>query len=150
MSRFALIPRIHTATHRIDRYLASAGDPRLTQGEAHVLAYLAERGDSTINQVHHAFGHRRSTLTSIIDRLERAGLAERQINPDDRRTLLIRLTPSGARRAHRVRRTLADLEVRVTARFAKRDLAAAAAVLDAFARLEGVSVAVGARAPVRR
>lgn len=35
--------------------------------------------------------------TGVIDRLERAGLAERQHNPDDRRSVLIALTPAGVR-----------------------------------------------------
>ena len=94
MVKLALIPRIHKATHRIDVSLGESGI-RLTQGEAHVLAHLAEHGDSTINDIHRAFGHRRSTLTSIIDRLERSALVRRQMNPADRRTLMVCATPHG-------------------------------------------------------
>ena len=133
MRKLELVPRIHKATHRIDVYVGELGIS-ITQGEAHVLAHLAEHGDSTINEIHRAFGHRRSTLTSIIDRLEARGVVERNMNPADRRTLLVRLTRSGAPLAGKVHSSLARFEAARLERFSKRDVAAAAAVLDAFAQ----------------
>ena len=62
-----LIPHIHRATHRIGMHIAGLDDPSVNQAEAHVLAHLASAGESTIGQVHRAFGHKRSTLTSILD-----------------------------------------------------------------------------------
>lgn len=132
MRKLALVPKIHKATHQIDVYLGELG-AAITQGEAHVLAHLAEHGNSTINEIHRAFGHRRSTLTSIIDRLEASGLVERKMNPADRRTLLVRPTRSGAALAANVHASLTRFEAAILERFSKRDIAAAAAVLDAFA-----------------
>jgi DNA-binding MarR family transcriptional regulator len=41
--------------------------------------------------------NRASDTTRLIDRLEKAGLAERLTNPTDRRSVLVRATPSGHR-----------------------------------------------------
>jgi len=41
--------------------------------------------------------NRASDTTRLIDRLEKAGLAERLTNPSDRRSVLVRATPAGHR-----------------------------------------------------
>lgn len=46
------------------------------------------------------------TMTNRVDRLEAEGLVERRTDPDDRRSVLVRLTPTGAAR---VDACLADL-----------------------------------------
>jgi len=63
-----LVPPIHRATHRIGLYLADLRDEALSQGEAHILALLATAGASTIAELHRGLSHKRSTLTSILDR----------------------------------------------------------------------------------
>jgi DNA-binding MarR family transcriptional regulator len=133
MPTLQLVPLVHKAAHKIAVYLQATGEG-ISQGEAHVLAHLIEHGDSTINEVHHAFGHRRSTLTNIVDRLQQNGLLERQINTADRRTLLLHLTAKGQRTARRIHRALARLEASVLKSVRKRDLETLTGVLDVFAR----------------
>src|SRR5690242_517720 len=87
-----LIPHIHRATHRIGMHVAELDDPLVNQAEAHVLAHLASAGEATIGDVHRAFGHRRSTLTSILDRLEKRNLIARTSDARDRRTFVVSLT----------------------------------------------------------
>jgi DNA-binding MarR family transcriptional regulator len=108
-----LIPQIHRVTHRIGLSLDTAAALGVTQGEAHVLAHLHDYGDSTIADVHRAFAHRRSTLTSILDRLVARRLIRRTTGEDDRRTFVLSLTPAGRRLATRVSRHLAGIEARV-------------------------------------
>lgn len=48
--------------------------------------------------------NRASDSTRLVDRLERAGLAERLPNPGDRRGVLVRATPDGRRGIHTVGR----------------------------------------------
>ncbi len=48
-------------------------------------------------------GITRSSVTALIDRLERAGLVERQPDPGDRRRLRVALTDRGLRAAQRAR-----------------------------------------------
>jgi hypothetical protein len=41
----------------------------LSQGEAHILALLAHSSPANIADLHRGLAHKRSTLTSILDRL---------------------------------------------------------------------------------
>jgi DNA-binding MarR family transcriptional regulator len=119
---------IHRMTHEIAVALerASLG---VNQPEAHILAHLAENGASTVADIHRTFGHKRSTLTSILDRLESRQLVERVINASDRRSFVVRLTNSGASVAGEVRTWLQALEADMAAQLNEEQLAA----FDAFA-----------------
>src|SRR5258708_5975002 len=87
-----LIPEVHRATHRIGIFLDSLG---ITQGEGHILSHLAAAGDSTIAELHRALAHRRSTLTSILDRLAERQFITRESDPNDRRSFIVRLSKKG-------------------------------------------------------
>jgi DNA-binding MarR family transcriptional regulator len=104
-----LIPEIHRATHRIGIYLDSLG---ITQGEGHILSHLAASGDATIAELHRALAHRRSTLTSILDRLAVRQFVTRESDPNDRRSFIVRLSAKGKAVATRVHRELAGIEDR--------------------------------------
>jgi len=119
-----LVPPIHRATHRIGLYLATRREDGLSQGEAHILALLAESGAATIGELHRGLAHKRSTLTSILDRLVDRGLATRAVGDADRRTFVVALTPRGRRTAARVRRRLAALERAVVRAATRNDVRA--------------------------
>jgi DNA-binding MarR family transcriptional regulator len=110
--RLELVFGIHRATHQIGLYIQrhAAG---LSQAEAHILCHLDEAGDSPLADVHRAFAHKRSTLTGVLDRMEQAGLIRREHGSEDRRSILIRLTAAGKKKASRVHRLLESLEARV-------------------------------------
>ncbi|HET8646931.1 MAG TPA: MarR family transcriptional regulator [Vicinamibacteria bacterium] len=135
-TRLRLVPPVHRATHRIGLFLQASG-LGVTQGEAHVLAHLAEVGACSIGQLHEAFAHRRSTLTSILDRLESRGLLQRELNPQDRRSFLVRPTPGGRALAARVHQALRTLEAEVLRRVSGAQLEAFAVVVAALAAAAG-------------
>jgi DNA-binding MarR family transcriptional regulator len=121
-----LVPPIHRATHRIGLYLAGLrndlpGDG-LSQGEAHILALLATAGPSTIAHLHRGLAHKRSTLTSILDRLAARGFVTRAVGTADRRTFVITPTAKGRQIARRVHRHLTDLERAAAARVSSSDI----------------------------
>jgi DNA-binding MarR family transcriptional regulator len=126
-----LVPAIHRATHRIGIYLADLREFALSQGEAHILAQLAASGPSSVADLHRGLAHKRSTLTSILDRLAERGLVLRQVSPADRRTFIITPTARGRRVAHRVHRHLQDLERAVIAGVSADEVRAFAKVLAA-------------------
>ena len=130
---FALIPNIHRATHAIA--LALASDPKLdvTQAEAHVLAHLHETGEARISELHARFGHRRSTLTSVLDRLEQRGLVQRRNDPDDRRSFIVAPTRAGRTTAAAVHRTLSAIEEEALGALSAAQRERVAGALDAVA-----------------
>lgn len=124
-----IVPALERATHAVALWVErSFADLRLTQAEAHVLAFLAEHAPCSINDLHRGFGHKRSTLTSLLDRLEGRGWIERAAHPASRRLVLVRLTEPGQGVADRVLTALRGLERRVLAR-------ARPGATDAFARV---------------
>jgi DNA-binding MarR family transcriptional regulator len=122
---------VHRATHRIGLHIQRFGPPTVSQGEAHILTYLDAAGDSTIADVHRAFGHKRSTLTSILDRLEERALIVRKSDARDRRTFVISLTAEGRRVARRITEHLKAFEARILKQASASDVRAFLRVLDA-------------------
>jgi len=106
----SLIPDIHRATHQIGLYIGRCPGLELTQGEAHILAFLHEQGPATVGEVHAALSHKRSTLSSLLNRLEERHFVVREVHPKNRKTFLVRLTPSGGRAATKISNWLARLE----------------------------------------
>lgn len=127
-----IVPAIERATHMLALWIERAlGDLRLTQAEAHVLAYLASHAPCSINDLHRSFGHKRSTLTSILDRLEERGWIARGAHPASRRLVLVELTDAGRAVAQQVSAALRTLEGRVLARTGDADAAAFLRMLQA-------------------
>ena len=128
-----IVQSLRRATHLVSEALATElAALELTQGEMHVLADLAGMsGRATPGELHRAFGHRHSTVTGILDRLEGKGLIERPADPGDRRSRPVRLTVDGRRAAARVTHTIARLDSAVEAAVRPGDVAGFQAVLAA-------------------
>jgi DNA-binding MarR family transcriptional regulator len=116
-------------------YLADLREHGLSQGEAHILAQLIAASPQTIAQLHKGLAHKRSTLTSILDRLVQRGFVAREVSADDRRTFVITLTPAGRKVALRVHRHLSDLERAVCGRVTRKEVDAFLKVLSAVEEL---------------
>lgn len=106
-------------------------DEGLSQSEAHILGFLASEPDGSMNDLHRHFGHRRSTLTNIVDRLEARDLVRRQQNPTSRRSVNLVLTERGRLAAQEVHELLTWVDQSVTDRVDMRDIAGFEAVLKA-------------------
>jgi DNA-binding MarR family transcriptional regulator len=104
-----LIFGIHRTTHRIGLFIRRHA-PDLNQAEAHILCHLLESGDSTIAELHRAFAHKRSTLTSVLDRLVVRRWVTRAPDSKDRRSFVVALTRSGASKASKIHKHLEALE----------------------------------------
>ncbi len=129
-----MLATIERSAHLIAAYLDHAlTGARITQAEAHVLAQLHRRGPTSIGDLQREFGHKRSTLTSVIDRLETRGWVRREINPADRRSFVIHLTRGGKSAARGVAAVLDELESHVRAQVSDRDLKGLEAVAAALA-----------------
>lgn len=107
------LAEMHRVVHAFGLFLDAQLDGALTQPEALVIATVHASGTTTINAVHRAFLHRRSTLTSVLDRLEAKGLLRRSVAGGDRRSVALRLTPRGARAAEAIAAAVAELRAGV-------------------------------------
>jgi DNA-binding MarR family transcriptional regulator len=83
---------------------------------AGVLRAISEAGPLSQREISDLIGLDPSDLVGAIDILEKAGLVERQRDPDDRRRHAVRVTEEGARAAGRVRELMTQAEDEALAR----------------------------------
>jgi DNA-binding MarR family transcriptional regulator len=118
-------------THRLLAALdAELADLRLTAGEVNAVAALGA-GARTARALADATAQAPSTLTGILDRLERRGLVARRPNPADRRSFLIEPTADGSAIVDRVGRAFRAVERRIAERVPPADVDALLAAVDA-------------------
>jgi DNA-binding MarR family transcriptional regulator len=124
----ALQRATHATLHLIAAELV---DLDLTASEINALANLADGQGRTVSQLGAAVGTRPTTLTSVLDRLERRGHITRGTRAGDRRSVLIELTDSGREAAAVITQTLTDLENRALGGLPAETVHGFHAVLDA-------------------
>jgi MarR family transcriptional regulator, organic hydroperoxide resistance regulator len=131
----SIVAALEAAVHRVLDHLAvELADLGLKHAEINVLAQLQPGAARPVGALAAATGQRPSTLTGVLDRLERKWLVRRRVNAADRRSFTIELTAAGEAAAARVHETFAALDARV-----RGDVPPAAAegfhhVLDAIER----------------
>jgi DNA-binding MarR family transcriptional regulator len=104
---------LQRATHVTLQVLATElVDLDLTASEINALAILGDGRGRTITELGSAAGTRPTTLTSVLDRLERRGHITRGTRPRDRRVVVVELTRSGSLAAATIGRALVEIETR--------------------------------------
>jgi DNA-binding MarR family transcriptional regulator len=100
--------RLWRASHtRVAEALASIG---LTPALFGLLNVLGERDGAIQQELGSAMGIDPSTMVSLLDDLERAGLAKRRPHPTDRRAREVVITAKGRRTLERGRRLAEQME----------------------------------------
>lgn len=132
MEHWSPLLALQRATHATLQVLAAElVDLDLTASEINVLANLADGRARTVSQLGADVGSRPTTLTSVLDRLERRGHITRGVRAGDRRVVLIELTASGRATARAITDAIAALEQRALGALPPDTLAGLRAGLDA-------------------
>jgi DNA-binding MarR family transcriptional regulator len=124
----ALQRTTHLTLHALSTALA---DLNLTAAEINALANLADRGALNVSQLSAETGTKASTLTNVLDRLERRDYLVRELDAADRRSFRLVLTELGAAVAARVSDAVADLENRALGTLSAGQIAGFHAVITA-------------------
>ena len=96
MSHLDALTQMLAATHVVLQALREKTDAyRLTLGEAHLLTLFPESGEMPMRDLQAASGNQASTLGSMVDRLEKRGLARRERSSQDRRAVTVVLEDVG-------------------------------------------------------
>ncbi|MEZ0115539.1 DNA-binding MarR family transcriptional regulator [Catenulispora sp. EB89] len=123
---------LQRATHATLQTLATElVDLDLTPSETNALANLADGRPRTVSELGAAIGSKPTTLTGVLDRLERRGHITRGSLAGDRRSVLIELTESGRATADAISRTIGEVEERALAGLDREKVAAFYEVLRA-------------------
>jgi MarR family transcriptional regulator, organic hydroperoxide resistance regulator len=120
-----------TTHHTLHALTSALADLNLTAAEINALANLADRGALSVRELSAETGTRATTLTGVLDRLEKRGYLTRELDATDRRSFRLPLTEAGRAAAERVRAAIADLEHDALARLSATQVAGFHAVVAA-------------------
>lgn len=109
------------------------GQP-LSLTHAHTISELHSDGPLSQRELGVRLRLQKSTVSRLVDELERDGTVERRPNPADRRSVLIALSPAGRGKAERLRAAQTELFARLLADTSTDDRRQLAGLLDRLAR----------------
>jgi DNA-binding MarR family transcriptional regulator len=110
----------------------------LYPGQELLLMHLCDRDEQTQAALVRALNLDASTVTRMVARLEQQGIVRTQASPQDRRAVIVALTPRGRRLCPEVRRVWNDLEALTTRGMSERQRSE---LLRALRRLTGALTA---------
>ncbi|HEU4562026.1 MAG TPA: MarR family transcriptional regulator [Longimicrobium sp.] len=123
---------LHKASRQLSVYLEThTRELGVSPSEGHLISYLRSYAPAPVGELVRVFGMKQSTLTSMLDRLERDGFLRRAVNPDDRRSFLLHVTDAGVELAERLNGRLTQLEAEIRARVSDADMDGFRAVMAA-------------------
>jgi MarR family transcriptional regulator, organic hydroperoxide resistance regulator len=91
---------LYTESRRITKELARRAD--LTGPQLTVVKMLEQIGDLSLSELSERIRAQNSTVTGIIDRMEREALVTRERSKEDRRVVYIKLTSKGRKLAEEI------------------------------------------------
>ena len=103
-----LLMKSHAVFSR--RVLSEAGKIGLTAGQPKILEYVEENNGCIAKDICRGCVLDKSTMTSLLTRMEREGLLVKSGSPADRRAYHIFLTPKGEQAAREVKRIFSETD----------------------------------------
>jgi MarR family transcriptional regulator, 2-MHQ and catechol-resistance regulon repressor len=67
----------------------------LEMGSFHILEFLYNKGPHPIQKIGEKFSIPSGSVTYVVDKLEKKGLIQRELSPEDRRSVIVKLTDTG-------------------------------------------------------
>jgi len=110
-----LISMAHLALRTHIHSLLTESRIRLTVPQATVLFLLMEQDGRMMSELGQSIGVDNSAMTGLIDRLEKGGFVRRETKQEDRRALLIRITPEGRNEAGRAAKIIRGVNEKIKA-----------------------------------
>lgn len=103
-----------------------------------LLSYLATSKDLTMTDIARKMGHSTAAATGLVDRLEKLGYMERTHAVDDRRKVMVRVTPKGLGLVSRLRD---ELQSQIADAMTETESADAASFMSSYGTLDSAAMA---------
>lgn len=107
-----LIAQIHQTAGRIFARMLRENGMEIHPAQGRVLFVLWQEGPKTLHELAAKVSLGKSTLTNAIDRLEAAGEVVREPSTEDRRQILVKLTPDSLKTRALYERISAEMSAR--------------------------------------
>jgi DNA-binding MarR family transcriptional regulator len=141
LSGVYVISAIHRANRQalifIDELIRDSG---VSAAEGHLMSYVRLYGPSTVGELVRVFGYRKPTMSSMINKLEKRGYLRRLLNAEDKRSLLVELTPKGRELSDACRAQVQGLDAAILEQVTEADLQGFQRVLTAVTDITGIDV----------
>ncbi|WP_092334328.1 MarR family winged helix-turn-helix transcriptional regulator [Desulfosporosinus hippei] len=122
------LSRVMRKVHRY--YEGSLSQYGITPSQFYVLSAVWEKDGLKFKELAKSLEMDGSTLTSILDRLERLDLVERRNDPEDRRSLLVFLTEQAKQQISEMAHLAEKLDQEIKERFTEEEFATFERVLE--------------------
>ena len=126
-----LIYLLFTAQQKLRTYMKNE-NVQVTVAQAGILFLLRQKSGQSMSEMSQLLSIDNSTLTGLVDRLERAGFVRRNSNPDDRRTLNIDITDSGVRELEKAKAVIRRVNEEIKTGFSEQEIESFKRVLQHF------------------
>jgi DNA-binding MarR family transcriptional regulator len=130
-----LIYLVFTAQQRLRNYLNNAfarNDTQVTPAQAGILALLIEQDGRTMTELSRILSIDNSTITGLIDRLEKSGFVRRKAKKGDRRISLIFISKEGSDEAGKAVGHIRRVNEEIKSGFSEDEIEAFKKVLRSF------------------
>jgi DNA-binding MarR family transcriptional regulator len=120
-----LIYLLFMAQQKLRTYINNAllaGDIKTTLSQAGILFLLRQEDGQSMTQLSNALDIDNSTLTGLIDRMERSGFVARSPGGSDRRAFRISITPQGLEESNRARPLIRKINQEIKSGFSREEI----------------------------
>ena len=130
-----LIYLVFTAQNRLRMYIRDelmAAGVKITLVQAGILFLLEEKNGRAMSELGRLLSLDNSTITGLIDRLEKSGFVQRKANHKDRRMSLFHITRQGIKEVNQAKTVINRINDEIKADFSKREIEAFKKILKSF------------------
>lgn len=130
-----LIYLVFTAQQKLRTYLngcLTAEGVKVTITQAGILFLLRQQDGRIMTELSQIMGLDNSTITGLIDRMEKGSLVTRNSNPSDRRLSHIYITPRGQDEANKAKTVIRRVNEEVKKGFSTAEIETFKGVLNSF------------------
>lgn len=130
-----IIYLVFTAQQKLRSHLRNAllrAGIRVTPAQAGILFLLNGNDGQSMTALSHVLSIDNSTMTGLIDRLQRSGFVKRSASPQDRRISRIHITPQGLEEVGRAKAVIRDVNNEIKAGFSDEQIQTFKNILHSF------------------
>ncbi len=104
----------------------------VTQAQAGILFLLKEKDGRTMSELSQILSIDNSTITGLVDRLEKAGLVRRDLSPNDRRSSHVYASQEGMQEADKAKRVIRKVNREIMEGFTAEEIESFKKILRSF------------------